>query len=85
MQGAYKYANFNYLELAALNCQEAVARILINCETGWKVTTLRALVLGEVVDSLLLAAAKSYFLRVQVIRYAFRIRVLVCHIRISPL
>jgi hypothetical protein len=50
--------------LFALDCQEAVTRILVYFKTARQVSCFWALILAEVVDSLLLATAKNYVLRV---------------------
>jgi hypothetical protein len=50
--------------LFALDCQEAVTRILVYFKTVRQVSSFWALILAEVVDSLLLAAAKNYVLRI---------------------
>ena len=43
--------------LFALDGQETVARVLVDAKTVWQVSSLWALILAEVVDSLLFAAA----------------------------
>ena len=48
-------------QLAALNGKEAVAWVFVHDKTSWKLTSLWAVVLAEVVDGLLFAATKGDF------------------------
>lgn len=52
----------NYVVLLALYGQKAVARVFIYCKTFWKISTFWAFVFAEVVNCLLLAAAKRHIL-----------------------
>ena len=68
------------LLLLALNCQEAVARVLVNRKAAGKVRAgFFAVIFTEVINGLNLTAAKSNFLRVQVVCNTLAICVLVGH------